>query len=143
MSVCVYVCVVMCVVCNLSESVCLCVHVCMCPCACPYAWPCVYAEVRGQLSVLFYILPNFLRQGFSLNLELTVSARLPDQRVPGILLPPSLITGVTDAHIAILQHFHGTKLRSSCTSQAEPSLQHSELWKCSIGNDDKLYLSTF
>lgn len=92
-------------------------------------------EDQRLISVVFYILTNFLRKGLLRNLELTVSTRLSDQRASESLLSPSPISGVTDAHTTTSNIFMVARdqiwVPYACvgrTSEPVPSPQHFELW---------------
>lgn len=77
-------------------------------------------------------LPDFLRPGLLLNLELTSLARLADQQAPGILLSPPFQCDC-GYMLSFLSGNWGSKLRASCLcTRSLPTLPSPQTQRFSL-----------
>lgn len=82
-------------------------------------WECTSADQRPKSSIfLFHTPPYFLKHTLSLNVELTESARVADQKVPqrAIYLASTKISGLVLRKIKLKSHNYGNK----CITKASP-----------------------
>ena len=77
--------------------VCVCVRACACVCACTFAYGCVHRNERLKSECCSHLLCQFvLRQGLSLNVELTISASLASEPLGSACLPSQHFTSMCE-----------------------------------------------
>jgi len=143
--------------------VCVCVCVCVCTCICNYTHLCGYAWRReGNVGCLpFSILQTiFWNKGFSLNLVLGDSARLPHQGSPFLCLPSAELTVVwpcqawelgiqTQIHMLVwrachwLSHAHPQPSQNADFNYGDINIAHFMILLAPVSNSNDILKDLF